>query len=105
MSSSYVQFSSPSVRKLTHSTVSVTTTTGATAQVVLTPPAQPERRVVVLCQNQSSVTITLICNADTAVTTGIQLVAGASWTFDNYSGTIRAFAPSTASLHIAVGSV
>ena len=105
MSSSYVQFSTPAVRKLVHNTVSVTATTGATADTILTPPTQPERRIVVLVQNQSSVTITLICNADITVTTGIQLVAGATWVFDNYNGTIRAFAPSTASVHIAYGSV
>lgn len=105
MSSSYSLFSSPAVRKLTHSTFSVTASTGATAQVVSTPPTPPERRVVTLFQNQSSQTITLIFTADTAVITGIQLIGGATFSIDNYNGTVRAFAPSFASLHIAVGSV
>lgn len=105
MSSSYVQFSTPAVRKLVHTTTSVTTTTGATAQVIVNPPVAPERRVVVLIQNQSANTVTLICSADTSVTTGIQLTAGSTWVFDNYNGTIRAFAPSASSVHIATGSI
>ena len=72
MSSSYVQFSTPAVRKLVHTTTNVTATTGATAQVIVNPPVAPERRIVVLVQNQSSVVVTLICNADTSVTTGIK---------------------------------
>lgn len=105
MSSSYVQFSTPAVRKLVHTTTNVTATTGATAQVIVNPPVAPERRIVVLVQNQSSVVVTLICNADTSVTTGIQLAVGATWVFDNYNGTIRAFAPSSAQVHIATGSI
>jgi hypothetical protein len=98
--SSFVKFSSPFIKGLTHSNTSVTVTTGANA-VTLLAKAQPhERRAVVILQNQSSAnTVYLILN-DSA-TVGLLIPPLGSIALDNYNGIVKAYASATSIVHLA----
>jgi len=101
MSSSYISFSTPAIRKMSHSDVTVNTT----SSVILNPPLQPERRVVVIIQNKSSTAkIQVILNTSGDV--GLLLSPLTSITLDNYNGTVRCISDTSSTLvHIAYGSV
>lgn len=101
MSASHNSFSSPTIRRMVHSVVTVDTT----PVNVLTPPVLPERRVIVIIQNQSSTaTIEVIFNA--TGDEGIMLAPLGSFTLDNYAGTVRVVSSAAGTpVHIAYGSV
>lgn len=101
MSSSYIQFSTPALRKLVHSNQTI----GTTIATLLTPPVAPERRVVVIVQNKSSTAkIEIIC--DSTSTSGLAVYPLSSISIDNYNGTVRCVSDSPNTLvHIAYGSV
>jgi uncharacterized protein (DUF111 family) len=84
MSSSYVSFSSPAIRKCTHAN----TTVGTTFTTLLTPPTLPTRRILVIIQNQSATAVIEVVFDDTA-TVGIQVQPYQSISLENYNGTIR----------------
>lgn len=101
MSASNTQFSTPTLRRMVHTNATV----GLTAVEVLTPPVLPERRVIVIIQNQSSTAnIKVIFNS--AGNDGILLAPLGSFSLDNYAGTVRVIATAVGTpVHIAYGSV
>ncbi len=101
MSASYTAFSSPTLRKMTHSLVTV----GTTAVNVLTPPVLPERRIIVVIQNQSPTANIKVIFNDTG-TEGVLLAPYGSFTLENYAGTVRCISSAAGTpVHIAHGSV
>ncbi len=101
MSASYNAFSTPTLRRMVHANATI----GLTPVEVLTPPTLPERRVIVIIQNQSSTAnIKVIFNS--AGTDGIILAPLGSFSLDNYAGTVRVVATAVGTpVHIAYGSV
>lgn len=101
MSASYNSFSTPTIRRMVHANATV----GLTAVEVLTPPVLPERRVIVIIQNQSSTAnIKVIFNS--TGTDGILLAPLGSFSLDNYAGVVRVVATAAGTpVHIAYGSV
>jgi len=84
MSSSYVSFSTPAIRKCVHANITV----GTSFVTALTPPAVPSRRILVIIQNQSATAVIEVVFDDTA-TVGIQVQPYQSISLDNYNGTVR----------------
>jgi hypothetical protein len=80
-------------------------TVGLDAVNVLTPPTLPERRVIVIIQNQSSTAnIQVIFNS--TGDNGVILAPLGSFTLENYAGTVRVIATAVGTpVHIAYGSV
>jgi len=99
---SQIQLSSPFLKSISHSDVTVGTTK---SQIVVAPTNISEKRIVVIVQNKStSATIQVIGNATDAV--GISVAPLASLSLDNYNGAL--YAVSTAAgttVHIATSSV
>ena len=87
MSSSYINFSSPSVRKMVHADITMSGTPN-TATAILTPPALPIRRTLVFIQNKSATAnVTVIFDSVGAV--GILVPPLSNINLDNYNGTVR----------------
>lgn len=98
--SSFVKFSSPFIKGLTHSNTNVSVTTGATAVTLLAKAEPHERRAVVIVQNQSSAnTVYLILN-DSA-TVGLLIPPLGSISLDNYNGIVKAYASAASVVHLA----
>lgn len=97
MSSSNINFSSPFVRKFTHSDTTISTTVVTVLAVAVTP----ERRIVVIIQNQHpTAVVTVILNATGS--SGIKLKAGETVSLDNYNGIVRCSSTTaTTVVHIA----
>jgi len=101
MSLSYTAFSTPALRKMSHSDITMTT---SFAQV-LGPRVLPERRVVVAIQNKSS-TAVLEVIFDTTGSTGLLIPPNQTISLENYNGTVRLKSDTAGSIaHLAVGSV
>jgi uncharacterized protein (DUF111 family) len=102
MSSSYVSFSTPALRKLTH-LPNYTTTTSFVE--VLAAPNLPERRVVVIIQNKSDTAYLEVVFAATG-SAGISIAPRETFSIDNYNGVVRLKSDTAGSIaHIAYGSV
>lgn len=101
MSSSYNSFSGPTIRRMVHTNATV----GLTAVEVLAPPTLPERRILVIVQNQSATAnIKVIFNS--AGVDGVLLAPYGSFSIDNYAGTVRVIATAVGTpVHIAYASV
>lgn len=102
MSTSYVSFSTPALRKLTH--LANYTCTTSFAQV-LAERTLPERRVVVIIQNKSATANLEVVFASTG---SAGLIIGPLQTFsiDNYNGVVRLKSDTAGSIaHIAYGTV
>lgn len=84
MSSSYVQFSTPAIRKCVHADVTI----GTSFSTALTPPSVPSRRLLVIVQNKSATAVIEVVFDDTA-TVGIQVQPYQSVSLENYNGTVR----------------
>jgi hypothetical protein len=97
---SHVKFSSPFIKRLNQSNISVTASSGATAQTILAQAEAQERRPVVIVQNQSSTATVYIILNETA-TVGLLVPPLASVSFDNYNGIIKAYASATSAVHLA----
>lgn len=98
---SYIQFSTPALRKCIHNDVTV----GNSFTTVLSPRVLPERRVVVIVQNKSAVDVIEVVFDDTA-TTGILVQPWQSISLENYNGTVRIKSSGTSTtVHIAYASV
>lgn len=101
MSSSYVQFSTPAIRKCVHADATV----GTSFSTVLTPPTVPSRRILVIIQNKSSTAVIEVVFDDTA-TTGIQVQPWQSISLENYNGTVRVKSNTAATtVHIAYAGI
>lgn len=99
--SSFTQFSSPSLRKMTHSDYTSTT---SFAQV-LAPRVLPERRTLVAIQNKDA-TAVLEVIFDTSGTTGLLIPPNQTISVENYNGAVLLKSNIAGSIaHIAVGSV
>ena len=101
MSLSNTSFSTPALRKLSHSNVTLT----LAYQTVISPRVLPERRVVIAIQNKSQTAyIEAVFNeTDTA---GILIAPMETFSIDNYNGTVRLKSDTNGSIaHIAIGSV
>lgn len=102
MSSSYVSFSTPALRKLTHLPNYTCT---ASYVEVLAPRVLPERRVVVLIQNRST-TAYLEVVFDTTGNNGVLIGPMETFSIENYNGPVRLKSDTVGSIaHIAYGSV
>lgn len=101
MSASYNSFSTPTIRRMIHSVETV----GLTATEILTPPVLPERRVLVVIQNQSTTAnIQVIFNSTGS--NGITLAPLGSFAIENYAGTVRCISSAAGTpVHIAYASV
>lgn len=98
---SYTQFSTPALRKMTHSDV----TTSASFVQILAPRVLPERRVFVAVQNKST-TATLEVIFDSSGSAGLLIPPNQTISVDNYNGAILLKSDTAGSLaHLAVGSV
>lgn len=101
MSSSYVSFSTPAIRKCVHADVTV----GTSYSTVLTPPAVPSRRIIVIIQNKSATAVIEVVFDETA-TVGIQVQPYQSISLDNYNGTVRVKATAAGTIvHVAHAGV
>ena len=101
MSSSYVSFSTPALRRVTHAD----STIGTAYTTILTPPTLPSRRIIVIIQNKSTTANIEVVFDDTA-TAGILVAPLGSLSLDNYNGTVRVRATSPSTLiHLAHASV
>lgn len=101
MSLSYTAFSTPALRKMSHSDITMTT---SFAQV-LGPRVLPERRVVVAIQNKSA-TAVLEVIFDTTGSAGLLIPPNQTISLENYNGTVRLKSDTAGSIaHLAVGSV
>jgi hypothetical protein len=99
--SSFTSFSSPSLRKMTHTNYTCSTSFA----VVLNPRVLPERRVIVAVQNKSA-TAVLEVIFDTNGTAGLLIPPNQTISLENYNGTVRLKSDTAGSIaHIAVGSV
>jgi hypothetical protein len=101
MSLSYTSFSTPALRKMSHSDITMTT---SFAQV-LAPRVLPERRVIVAIQNKSA-TATLEVIFNTTGSAGLFIPPNQTISVENYNGSVllRSDTPSSIA-HLAVGSV
>ena len=87
MSSSYVNFSSPSVRKMVHADITMSGTPN-TVVSILTPPTLPSRRTLVFIQNKSA-TANVTVIFDSVGSVGILIPPLSNLNIDNYNGTVR----------------
>ena len=102
MSSSFVSFSTPALRKLTHLANYTCTTSYAE---VLPARVLPERRVVVIIQNKSA-TANIEVVFDATGTAGLIIGPLQTFSIDNYNGVVRLKSDTASSIaHIAYGSV
>jgi len=94
---SNIQISSPFLRAFTHNDVSV----GTTPAVHLDAAVTPERRIIVIVQNQStSASIEVILNS--TGNQGLYVPPLGNISIDNYNGHVRIFASAAATpVHIA----
>ena len=92
-----IQISSPFLRAFTHNDVSV----GTTPAIWLDAAVSPERRIIVIVQNQStSASIEVIFNS--AGNQGLYVPPLGNISIDNYTGIVRIFASAAATpVHIA----
>jgi hypothetical protein len=101
MSLSYTAFSTPALRKMSHSDITMTTSFAS----VLGPRVLPERRVIVAIQNKSS-TATLEVIFDTTGSAGLFIPPNQTISVENYNGTVLLRSDTAGSIaHLAVGSV
>jgi hypothetical protein len=102
MSSSYVSFSTPALRKLTH----LADYTCTTSYVEVLPARTlPERRVVVIIQNKDS-SAKLEVVFDSTGTAGLIIPPEQTISIENYNGVVRLKSNTGGSIaHIAYGSV
>lgn len=100
-----ISTSSPFSRKFVHTTTSVTATTGATAQTILSAAGPGDRRIAILIQNQATTnTITIILSPTDTV--GILVQPGTFFSIENYNGPIRVFASASGTpVHLATSNV
>ena len=102
MSSSYVSFSTPALRKLTHLPNYICTTSYVE---VLAPRVLPERRVVVVIQNKSTTAYLEVVFHSTG-NAGLLIGPMQTFSVDNYNGSVRLKSDTAGSIaHIAYGSV
>lgn len=99
---SQIQISSPFLRSISHSDVTVGTTK---SQIVLYPNDIGTKRIVVIVQNKSSTaTIQVIGNSTDSV--GLAISPLSSLSLDNYNGELYAVSTSNGTtVHIAIASV
>lgn len=101
MSTSYTSFSTPALRRLSHSNVTLT----LAYQTVINPRVLPERRVVIAIQNKST-TANIEAVFNDTDTDGILIAPMETFTIDNFNGTVRLKSYANGSIaHIAIGSV
>lgn len=102
MSSSYVSFSTPALRKLTH----LPNYTCTTSYVeVLSARVLPERRVIVIIQNRDT-TAKLEVVFDSTGSDGLIIPPEQTISIENYNGVVRLKSDTGGSIaHIAYGSV
>jgi len=100
--SSQIQLSSPFLRSISHTDVTVGTTK---SQILTVPTNITEKRIVVVIQNKSTTeTIQVIGNANDTV--GILVSPLSTISLDNYNGALYAIASAAATtVHIAISSV
>lgn len=99
--SSFTNFSSPSLRKLTHSDYSLTTSFSQ----VLAPRVLPERRTLVAIQNKDASAVLEVIFGSSG-TTGLLIPPSQTISVENYNGAVLLKSNTTGSIaHIAVGSV
>ena len=99
---SQIQLSSPFLKSISHSDVTV----GLTKSQILTAPTEPNaKRIVVIVQNKSSTAnIQVIGNATDTV--GILIAPLSTISLDNYNGELYAIATAASTtVHIAISSV
>lgn len=100
MSSSFVQFSSPALRKLIHADTSVSDSGFTT---ILNAVDLPSRRIIVIVQNKSTVNIEVVFGNDS---TGLWVLPNQLISMDNHNGIVRCKSASgSATVHIAYGQV
>ena len=104
MSSSYVNFSSPSVRQMIHADITMSGTPN-TIVSILSAPALPIRRTLVFVQNKSATAnVNVIFNG--SGTEGILVPPLSNITVDNYNGIIRCSSDVASSVvHLAYAQV
>jgi len=99
--SSFTAFSTPSLRKLSHTDYTATTS----FVQVLAPRVLPERRTLVVIQNKST-TATLEVIFDSTGSAGLLIPPSQTISVENYNGSVLLKSDTTGSIaHIAVGSV
>ena len=99
--SSFTNFSSPSLRKMSHSDYTATTS----FVEVLAPRVLPERRTLVVIQNKSTTAILEVI-FDTSGSAGLLIPASQTISLENYNGAVLLKSNTASSIaHIAVGSV
>ena len=97
MPASQIQYSSPFLRKFTHNNVDV----GTTAIEVLAQAVTPERRIVVIVQNQHATAVVTVIFANSG-SAGLNVKAGESISLDNYNGIVRCLSDTASTpVHIA----
>ena len=90
-------FSSPLIRRFTHTDVTVGTSAFSALAVAVTP----ERRVIVIVQNKSTSASIQVTLSDTG-TSGIFVPPLGNISIDNYNGEVRVIASAAATpVHIA----
>ena len=90
-------FSSPLIRRFTHTDVTVGTSAFSALAVAVTP----ERRVIVIVQNKSTSASIQVTLSDTG-TSGIYVPPLGNISIDNYNGAVRVIASAAATpVHIA----
>lgn len=101
MSTSYTSFSTPALRRLSHSNVTLT----LSYQTVISPRVLPERRVVIAIQNRSTTAFVEAVFNDTDAS-GILIGPRETFSIENFNGTVRLKSDTNGSIaHIAIGSV
>lgn len=102
MSSSYVSFSTPALRKLTH-LANYTCTTSYVE--VLSARVLPERRVIVIIQNRDASAVLEVV-LDSTGSDGLLIQPKETISLENYNGVVRLKSDTGGSIaHIAYGSV
>lgn len=96
---SNIKVSSPFLRKFIHNDVTVSDE----YIYILGYPVIPEKRIVVILQNQGANSAKIVLNAEG--TEGLNLAAQASISIDNYNGVIRAFSEDGTVIHVAYSVV
>ena len=93
---SHIKISSPFLREFIHSNVTITDT----KSIILGKANVPQRRMVVIVQNQSSSDIYVTFSENDL--DGIKIPASGNITLDNYNGAIQAVCPTgSAVVHVA----
>ena len=101
MSLSYTAFSTPALRKMSHSDYTCTTS----FVEVLAPRVLPERRVIVAIQNKSTTAILEVI-FNTTGSAGLLIPPSQTISLENYNGAVQLKSDTASSIaHIAIGSV